>query len=80
MIRNALRTHYLAELGQQCVSLDASLESTCRRAETLPTFAWVFRYPGDAEEPMREEVEEALALAREVYEAVVARVLSEIRA
>jgi HEPN domain-containing protein len=74
------RTHDLAELGQECVSLDVSLESVCRRAEALTTYAWVFRYPGDVEEPTPEEVEETLALAQEVHEAVVARVSSEVRA
>lgn len=73
------RTHDLAELGRQCVSLDKSLGSVCRRAEVLTAYAWVFRYPGDAEEPTRQEVEEARALAREVHESVVARLPGEIR-
>lgn len=33
------RTHDLAELGRQCVRLDASLESVCRRAEVLTVYA-----------------------------------------
>jgi HEPN domain-containing protein len=71
------KTHDLAELGRQCVSLDPSIESTCRRAEILSPFAWVFRYPGDLDEPARQEVEEALARAREAYEAVAVRLPSE---
>ena len=51
----------------------------CRRAERLTPFAWIFRYPGDVEEPPVEEVAEALALAREVYDAVLARVPAEAR-
>ena len=73
------RTHDLAEIGQQCSSLDISIEPTCRRAERLTTYAWIFRYPGDVEEPTREEVEDALALAREVYEAVLSRLPVEVR-
>jgi HEPN domain-containing protein len=73
------RTHDLAEIGQQCSSLDLSIEPTCRRAERLTAYAWIFRYPGDVEEPSREEVEDALALAREVYGAVLSRLPEEVR-
>lgn len=40
--------------------------------------AQIFRYPGEEEEPAREEAEEALALAREVYAAVLARLPREV--
>jgi hypothetical protein len=56
-----------------------SIESTCRCAERLTVYAWTFRYPGDVEEPSREEVEDALVLAREVYEAVLSRLPAEVR-
>ena len=71
------KTHDLGEIGLQCLGLDASLEPVCRRAERLTPFAWIFRYPGDVEGPAIEEVAEALALAREVYDAVLARVPAE---
>ena len=35
----------LAEIGQQCAAVDASLDPVCRRAERLTPFAWIFRYP-----------------------------------
>lgn len=38
-----------------------------------------FRYPGEPEQPTQEEAEEALALAREVYEAILTRLPKEIR-
>ena len=44
------RTHDLAEIGQQCSAFDISIEPTCRRAERLTAYAWIFRYPGDVEE------------------------------
>ena len=40
------RTHDLAEIGRQCSALDISIEPTCRRAERLTAYAWIFRYPG----------------------------------
>ena len=73
------RTHDLTELGRQCASLDASIEPICQRIEPLTAYAWVFRYPGAVEEPDREDVEQALALAREVYAAVLSRLPAETR-
>jgi len=73
------KTHDLAEIGQQCIGLDRSLEPLCRSAETLTTFAWIFRYPGELEEPPVEDAVSALALTREVYEAVLSRLPGEVR-
>jgi HEPN domain-containing protein len=73
------KTHNLRELGEACVRIDASLAALAEQAEDLTPFAWIFRYPGVPEEPEREEAEAALALAREVYEAVLARLPDEVR-
>jgi HEPN domain-containing protein len=73
------KTHDLAEIGLQCARLDVSFEAVCRRAERLTVFAWIFRYPGDVQEPPVEEVSDALALAREVYDSVLTRVPAEAR-
>ena len=73
------KTHDLRELGSACARLDGSLSSLAERAEDLTQFAWVFRYPGGLQAPPREEGEEALLLAREVYEAILARLPAEVR-
>lgn len=73
------KTHDLAEIGRQCAEIDPSLESLLRRAATLTEYAWKFRYPGDPQDPTREEAERALTLGREVYEAIIARLPSEVR-
>lgn len=73
------KTHDLAEVGQRCVVVDGTLEAICREAERLTTFAWIFRYPGDVDEPPPEEVADALVLARRVYDAVLARLPAELR-
>jgi HEPN domain-containing protein len=65
------KTHDLAEIGHQCAGLDPSLELLLMRAASLTQYAWKFRYPGEPEEPLREEAEISIALAREVYEAIV---------
>lgn len=73
------KTHDLAEVGQRCVVVDETLEAICREAERLTTFAWIFRYPGDVDEPPPEEVADALVLARRVYDAILARLPAELR-
>ncbi len=67
------KTHDLTELGRQCIDLDTTLEAISRRAATLTVYAWIFRYPGDVDEPPDDEAREALALAREVHEAIRGR-------
>ena len=50
-----------------------------RRAARLTEYAWEFRYPGEPFEPPASEAEEALAMAREVYEAILNRLPDEVR-
>jgi HEPN domain-containing protein len=73
------KTHDLAEIGRQCSEIDPSLEALLARAARLTEYAWKFRYPGGADEPTREEAERALALAREVLDAVLGRLPTEVR-
>jgi hypothetical protein len=61
------------------LSVDASLEALCRRAERLTVFAWSSRYPGDPEQPDSGDVKDALALAQEVLDAVLLRLPSDVR-
>jgi HEPN domain-containing protein len=73
------KTHDLVEIGQACVDIDSSLEPAVREAAPLTEYAWKFRYPGEPEEPTRQEADAALAVARAVYEAILARLPSEVR-
>ena len=73
------KTHDLRELGAAGAREDASLALLAERAEDLTQFAWLFRYPGEPEEPTREEAQGALALAREVYDSVLTRLPEEVR-
>ncbi len=54
-------------------------ERVAERAEGLTQFVWLFRYPGDPDTPAPEEAQDALALAREVYGAVLQRLPLEVR-
>ena len=64
----------MGELGQVCAQLDPSLEFLCRQAERLTIYAWIFRYPGDPGVPTSGETKEALTLAKELVQAVLARI------
>lgn len=73
------KTHPLEELGEQCLRVDASLRPSVDQAVPLTRYAWKFRYPGDLEEPSREEAARALATARQVYEAILSRLPEEVK-
>lgn len=73
------KTHNLLETGKACWEIDPSLEEVARRAGPLTEYAWRFRYPGETVAPSLEEAREALALAREVFDAIVARLPEEAR-
>lgn len=73
------KTHNLEELGRQCLALDATLQAFVDPAVPLTEYAWKFRYPGEPEEPTRAQTEEALAIARRLCEAVLARLPEEAR-
>ena len=72
------KTHNLEEIGEQCLKLDRTLKDLIDRAVPLTEYAWKFRYPGEPEEPSREEAEEALATARRIYDAALARLPEEL--
>ena len=76
--RSFRRTHSLEEIGEQCLDIDPSLKPLVDRAVPLTEYAWKFRYPGEPEDLSPEETEDALAVAREVYEAILARLPQEV--
>jgi HEPN domain-containing protein len=71
------KTHDLAALGRACADIDGGLAQIGQRAGRLTDYAWKYRYPGEPDEPSREEAESALGLAREVYDAILARLPAE---
>lgn len=73
------KTHDLDELAIACGRINPDLQREVNPALELTTFAWAFRYPGESEEPSKEEAEEAMTLAKQVYEAVLERLPAEAR-
>ena len=77
--RTFRKTHNLIELGEAAASIDPTLESLLRRAAPLTEYAWRFRYPGDLDEPPVEEAQDALLVAREVFESLLNRLPSGVK-
>ena len=73
------KTHNIVEVGDACCAIDSRLASLLQRAAPLTQYAWKFRYPGDPQEPDRGEAARALALAREVFDAILERLPAETR-
>jgi HEPN domain-containing protein len=67
------RSHDLDELGTAVTILDGTLAAVVDRARDLTPYAWRFRYPGAPYAPDEEQAAEALAIAQEVYDSVIAR-------
>lgn len=72
------KTHNLIELGEVCASLAPALEAILQGAAPLTEYAWKFRYPGELEELTPVETEAAFCTAREVYEALLDRLPTEV--
>ncbi|MBU2604015.1 MAG: HEPN domain-containing protein [Actinobacteria bacterium] len=68
------KTHDLVGLGAECVEIDSTLEPLLRRAGELTEFAWRYRYPGSPDPLSRGEIVDALELARQVCDAISAKV------
>jgi HEPN domain-containing protein len=73
------KTHSLVELGRQCAVLRPDLEPLLRAAAPLTEYAWKFRYPGEVEEPALEEADAALAIARRVFQSILALLPEAVR-
>jgi HEPN domain-containing protein len=64
------KTHDLGELGLRVAQLMSELEPLLRSAAPLSEYAWRYRYPNVDDEPPVWEAEDALTLARQVFEVV----------
>ena len=73
------QVHELGEIGRQCLHADPTLSDLLQRANSLTKYAVRFRYPGAPYEPAFEKARGAHALAREVLEAIMARLREKVR-
>jgi HEPN domain-containing protein len=71
------KTHSIEEIGEQCLVVDSTLKTLIDQGVPLTQYAWEFRYPGDIEEPAQEESEEALQIAKKIYQDILKRLPKE---
>lgn len=72
------KTHDLRQLGRQCAKIDPAFQVFVDQIGRLTQYAWVFRYPSDVPEPTLAQANDAASLARQVIEAVLARLPDEV--
>lgn len=72
--RSFRKTHSIEEIGEAALVIDGSLVDVVEDAAPLTEYAWKFRYPGEQSEPPPDEADEALAIARRTFDAIVGRV------
>jgi HEPN domain-containing protein len=73
------KTHDLSELGAKCEAIDATLGPVSNSVAKFSRYAIATRYPGPWGAPTVEEAQDAIRLAREMYDAVVARLPNEVK-
>jgi len=67
------KTHSIEELGESCSAIEPGLREFVDAAAPLTEYAWKFRYPGESGDPTHDEVERAMRVARNLVNAVKAR-------
>src|ERR1039457_4205263 len=71
------KTHDLGKLGKQAVELEQTLEPLVDEVVEFTKYAWMFRYPGDADEPSVTDAAEVLHKVRVFVEALLTRLPEE---
>ena len=74
------KTHSLVALVAKCTEWDLTFEELRTAATTLTPYAVASRYPGDLPNLTEAEAQEALTLARQVWDFVLHRIPSEVQA
>lgn len=71
--RQIQKSHDLDELSSEVVKIDPSLETVLQPARELTVYATMYRYPGSPEDLSAGDLENDLALARAVYDAILSK-------
>ena len=66
--RSFTKTHDLRKLLEVCVNIDKDFIQFKEYVSELNPYAEEFRYPGDHLLPEKQEVEEAIKMAKEIFE------------
>lgn len=71
------KTHDLGKLGKQVVEVDPTLEPLIDSVVEFTKYAWMFRYPGDVDEPSEIDAAEVMNKVAMFVEALLARLPEE---
>jgi hypothetical protein len=69
----------LGKLGKQAIELDPTLAPLIDEVAEFTKYAWMFRYPGDVDEPSVADASSALDRARAFVGALLGRLPEEAR-
>ena len=72
------KTHDLGRLGKQAYEIDPTLETQIEAVVEFTKYAWMFRYPGEIDEPTAEEAAEALRTVRVFVAAIQNRLPADL--
>ena len=67
-------SHNLADIVHECMQIDRDFSAIQRKAEILTPYAVEIRYPDDFYMPTKSEAVEALAIATQIREFILARI------
>jgi len=73
------KTHDLGKLGTQALGLDLTLEPLIDRVVEFTKYAWIFRYPGEVDEPSVADAAAVLNRVRAFVGALLIRLPEEAR-
>lgn len=73
------KTHNIEDLGGACLALDTTLTDSVAGAGSLTDYAWKFRYPRGGPLPSQEATKETIEIARQLFQAVLARLPVECK-
>jgi HEPN domain-containing protein len=72
-------THDIAEIGNQCIQIDKSLDALIAEVKYLSDYAWEYRYPGEDTEPSKAEAKAGLVAAKKVFREILKKLPKEVQ-
>jgi HEPN domain-containing protein len=71
------KTHSLVALVSHCLQFDGSFNQLRQAAVTLTPYAVIFRYPGDLPELSKDDADQAISFAKQMWNFVINRLPPE---
>ena len=72
------KTHSIEEIGEDCITIDASLSSLVDETVYMTEYAAAFRYPGESIPSTKSEAKESREKAEKVFLEILSRLPQDI--